>query len=128
MKNNYAINFVSGMLISLSVTFIIHLSILFLNGLSLFENMIAISYVVNFVMGAGIFLGLYYLRHRYKNHIGFLFIAGSLLKFLVFFVIFYPSFKQDGDITKLEFMSFFIPYLVCLIGETLAISKILNKA
>lgn len=127
MNKLFPLNFVATLLISLCVTFTIHLSILFLNDLPLLDNKIALSYIVNFLMALGIYLGLYYLKESYKNHIGFLFLGGSLLKFFVFFVLFHPLFKQDGDISRLEFFSFFAPYLVCLVVETFSLTKLLKN-
>ena len=53
-----------------------------------------------------------------KTQLGFLFIAGSFLKFLLFFLFFYPEFKSDGVIDQGEFASFFVPYFLALIVET----------
>lgn len=127
MNKLFPLNFVAALLISLCITFAIHLSILFLNDLPLLDNKIILSYIVNFSMALGIYLGLYYLKESYKNHIGFLFLGGSLLKFFVFFILFYPLFKQDGDISRLEFFSFFVPYLVCLVVETFSLTKLLKN-
>lgn len=70
---------------------------------------------------------LYLFRNKYKSQLGFLFLAGSVVKFAVFFIVFQPLFKQDGLISKLEFASFFVPYLTGLIIETISLSKWLNK-
>ena len=53
--------------------------------------------------------------------------AGSGLKFLLFFLLFYPSYKADGNMSTLEFISFFIPYAICLILEVSYLSKELNN-
>jgi F0F1-type ATP synthase assembly protein I len=79
-------------------------------------------------LAIAIFLFLYKMRKKHKDQLGFLFIAGSALKFAVFFLVFHPDFMLDGDINKLEFASFFIPYLLCLIIETLSLVKWLNKS
>jgi hypothetical protein len=67
------------------------------------------------------------MRNKYKSQLGFLFLAGSLLKFAVFFIVFYPIFKEDGQMSKLEFASFFVPYGMGLFLETISLSKWLNK-
>lgn len=51
---------------------------------------------------------------------------GSFVKFAVFLIWFYPIFKLDGHIDKLEFATFFVPYLVSLLFETRKLSTILN--
>ncbi|NER09883.1 hypothetical protein SAMN06265375_101596 [Muriicola jejuensis] len=89
------------------------------------SDMLFTSYYVNFLLAAGIFLLLYGLREKYKNQIGFLYMGGSLIKFLVFFIVFYPEYRTDGIVTRSEFGAFFIPYLICLIFETAYASKIL---
>ena len=62
-----------------------------------------------------------------KTQLGFLFMVGSALKFAVFFIVFQPIYKQDGEVSSLEFLAFFIPYTLCLIFETFSLSKLLNK-
>lgn len=111
----------------LFVVFLIHIGILNFLGLSLFDNKIVLSYVINFLLAAIIFTAIYRLKEKQKDNLGFLFIAGSFVKFLVFFLLFYPFFKADGNIDKLEFSSFFVPYIVCLVIETTSLSKFLNK-
>lgn len=104
----------------------LHLTVLYFKALPLLADLILWSYFLNFVMASSIFMALYLLRIRLKNQIGFLFLGGSMLKFLIFFLIFYPVYKADGEISNLEFAAFFIPYLVCLIMETFFTAKMLN--
>lgn len=58
---------------------------------------------------------------------GFIFMAGSALKFIVFFIFFYPDFKSDNHMATVEFASFFVPYAVCLTLEVTYLSKQLNN-
>jgi hypothetical protein len=95
--------------------------------LPLFDNKVILSYSVNYVLIIAVFGFLYLMRNKYKSQLGFLFLAGSLLKFAVFFIVFYPVFKEDGQMSKLEFASFFVPYSMGLFLETLSLSKWLNK-
>lgn len=53
--------------------------------------------------------------------------AGSFIKFGVFFLFFHPIYKQDSDMSKLEFGAFFIPYLTALVLETVFVSRLLKK-
>lgn len=119
--------FIVELLLGISIGFILHISLLYLLELPLFENSIIASYTVNILLALVIFTTLYLLKEKYKNQIGFLFMGGSFLKFLVFLIFFYPVFKHDGDITNLEFASFFVPYAICLLFETLGVIRILNK-
>jgi hypothetical protein len=114
--------------VSLALSFGIHLLVLHYLELPLFENRIILSYVVNFVLAASIFYALFYFKEKLKNSIGFLFMGGSFLKFIVFFLLFYPLYKSDGDIQKIEFATFFVPYAIALILETYFTSKMLNNS
>ena len=58
---------------------------------------------------------------------GFIFMAGSGLKFLFFFLLFYPEYNSDGEMQTIEFVTFFVPYAVCLILEVIYLSKQLNN-
>ena len=93
----------------------------------MFDNKIILSYVVNTILVILVFGALYFLRDKFKSQLGFLFLAGSLLKFAVFFIVFYPFYKLDESIIKLEFLAFFVPYSIGLILETFSLSKWLNK-
>ncbi|MDB4588539.1 hypothetical protein N9095_01010 [bacterium] len=125
--SNPFISFAIKTVILLTVVFAIHLLVLNVLQLSLFENRIVLSYIVNLVLVIVIFGILYLLKEKYKSQLGFLFLAGSLLKFVVFFILFYPFYKLDNIITKLEFAAFFVPYVIGLIIESVSLSKWLNK-
>ena len=62
-----------------------------------------------------------------NKFVGFVFLLGSGVKFLVYFLIFYPLFKQDGQLSRVEFFLFFIPYLISLVTETVALVKLLRS-
>lgn len=111
----------------LAVAFCIHIAILKSLQIPLFENKIVLSYVVNLALIVFIFGFLYVSKKKFKDQLGFLFIAGSALKFGMFFIVFYPFFKLDGHISKLEFAAFFVPYGLGLILETFSLVKWLNK-
>lgn len=111
----------------LGISFSLHL--LALNSLSfpLYENKIIASYLVNLILTIVIFIALIKLKERLAESLGYIFFVGSFLKFIVFFIVIYPSYKEDGDVTKLEFTSFFIPYAISLIFEVTFLVKTLNK-
>jgi len=118
----------SGFLILiLSVVFLIHISTLHFNNFPLFSSKIVAAYVVNIILAIGIYTLMLLLKNKYQSQLGFIFMLGSFIKFIIFFIVFYPSYKADGSISKLEFTAFFIPYLICLIIETTSLSKWLNK-
>lgn len=125
--NNAFLSFSIKATILIAVVFCIHLLLLNYFAFPLFENRIVLSYIINLILIIFIFGILYLLKEKYKSQLGFLFLAGSLLKFAVFFIVFYPVYKLDGSISKLEFASFFVPYGLGLIIETISLSKWLNK-
>lgn len=121
------LRFAIVLLATMAVTFVLHLCSLSALGYSLWADMIVLSYIINFLLALGIFLALYFFRNKLSNSLGFLFMAGSLLKFVVFFLVFYPTYKSDGELQRSEFAAFFVPYLVALILETFFASKMLQK-
>jgi F0F1-type ATP synthase assembly protein I len=111
---------------SLGILFLIHLQAQLYLNIPSGSDMLLLSYVLNFILALAIFIGLFALRNRLKNQIGFLYMGGSMLKFLVFFLVFYPGYRADGIVSKSEFAAFFVPYLLCLILETVYTAKMLN--
>jgi len=114
-------------LLVLLVVFAAHIGILHALALPLFQDKIIVSYIVNGAMAIVIVLVLYMLRKKYKHQLGFLFLGGSLLKFAVFFIFFYPYFHADDILSRTEFFSFFVPYAASLTLETIFLSKMLNN-
>ena len=126
MKNTFTV-FSIKLLSILSLAFILHILVLYFLGLPLFNDMIIEAYLINLALAIGIFGFLYKMKEKYGNQLGFLFLGGSFLKFIVFFIVFYPYYTLDGDVSSLEFSAFFIPYVLCLIIETVSLVKWLNK-
>lgn len=126
-KNNLLFQFLFFLGIGLLLAYGAHLFVLSSKGLPLSGNLIVRSYVVNGILAVAIFILLYRFRKKLKNQIGFLFMGGSLLKFVFFFLLFYPTYKSDGDMSGLEFAAFFVPYAVALFLETFFTSKMLKN-
>ncbi len=120
------LKFALTLLLALATVFSIHLGILYYMELPLFENRMVLAYVVNLALAVIIFFVLHRYRVKFQNALGFLFMGGSFLKFIAFFLMFYPAYKDDGKIQGIEFAAFFIPYVVALIFETIQTSKMLN--
>tara|TARA_R110002072_G_scaffold22615_1_gene79431 strand:+ start:270808 stop:271227 length:420 start_codon:yes stop_codon:yes gene_type:complete len=115
------------LLIVLVIVFGIHLLILSLLGLPLFSDRIVLSYVINYVL-AGIILWVVQSNlNKQSAHTGFIFMAGSGIKFLLFFIFFYPYYQNDEVMQTTEFAAFFTPYAVCLVLEVIYLSKLLNN-
>ncbi len=126
-KINPIVQFLALLIISLGLAFVLHITVLHSKGLPQFDNLIVLSYVVNCILAAAIFIVLYIFKAKLKNQIGFLFMGGSFLKFVFFFILFYPAYKADGEMGRLEFAAFFIPYGISLILETVYTAKMLKK-
>ncbi len=110
-----------------SVVFALHLLVLNLLGFPLLDNQIIACYLFNLIVAKVIVILLSLLQHKVAESLGYIFMLGSLVKFGLFFIIFYPNFKADGDVSRIEFFSFFVPYAICLIVEVVFLSKTLNK-
>ncbi len=121
-----SIIFLSILLVALLIAFGIHVATLSYKELPMFDNLIILSYLVNFILAAVI---LFFIERSFKkesSQTGFIFIAGSALKFLVFFIVFSPVYKADGEMRIVEFAAFFVPYAICLTLEVIYLSKQLN--
>ncbi|TJY34742.1 hypothetical protein [Pontimicrobium aquaticum] len=125
--NNTIVRFVILTVLVLGSVFALHLFLLNYLSLPLLDNKIILSYAINATLAIVIVTVLYLLKEKYKSQLGFLFMAGSALKFFVFFFVFYPYYNLDGDVETLEFFAFFLPYGLSLILETITLSKFLNK-
>lgn len=122
-----SITFLVLLLVVLLICFGIHIGILYLLNLDLFHHKIILSYSVNFAMAMIILIFIERSLLKKSSYSGFIFMAGSGLKFLVFFLLFYPAYKSDGIMETAEFTSFFVPYVVCLTLEVIYLSKQLNN-
>ncbi|WP_152286009.1 hypothetical protein [Flavicella marina] len=110
-----------------AVFFYIHTQVLIHLGYLPYANMLIQGYFANVILAIFIVVALLFLKRKFNDQLGFLFMAGSLLKFAVFFIFFSPEFRADGEISRLEFLSFFVPYLFCLFLETFEVIRILNS-
>lgn len=113
--------------VTLMVFFCVHYAYLLLMVSNFETSDIGLTYMINFILGIGITYGLYKLRTKYAHSLGFIFMGGSMFKFLVFFLAIQPLYTADGVVSGLEFGFFFIPYGVSLAFETMFISQILNE-
>lgn len=122
-----AFGFVLALALTNAIGLAVHLSILSSLGLPLWDNMLVAAYGINAFLALGIGLGLYRLRKKFVQSMGFIFLAGTALKFLVFFLVFNPIYKEDGVVERTEFITFFIPYVLNLVVETTFLVRVLNK-
>jgi len=121
------LKFLLSLTISLILAFFSHIAILNYLHTPILDNKIIAAYLVNFFLAIGIYYGLLLLKSKYNDQLGFLYMIGSFMKFIVFFLIFNPSYKLDGEMDSFEFAAFFIPYGISLLFETLGVIKFLKK-
>ena len=124
---NSSFKFLLFLAILLLIVFGIHLFALSFTDHSLFGNQIILSYAVNYLLAAVVLIVVEKTLNKNSAQAGFVFMAGSALKFLVFFLVFYPIYKADDEMQGVEFATFFIPYAICLITEVIYLSKQLNN-
>lgn len=120
------LNFVTTLAVVLSGVFVVHVGVLLYLNLIWSNHLLLESYLSNYSVTALIFLLLFTFRKKYRDQLGFLFMGGSFLKFAMFFVFFAPTYRTDGEIQTTEFLAFFVPYIVCLVVETLRIIRLVN--
>ena len=84
-------------------------------------------YVMNYITGVAIVSALIFLSKNKGEVLGFVFMAGSLLKFAVFFMVFYPELHENDASKKSTFILFFIPYILSAITEVWYLIRFLNK-
>ncbi|MDC8002381.1 DUF6168 family protein [Aequorivita todarodis] len=121
------LKFLTVLLLVIMGVFALHLFILQNLELPIFADSIVLSYILNYAMAATILIFIQSKFNKKSSHTGFIFLAGSGLKFLVFFLVFYPFYKEDGTMSTTEFAAFFVPYATCLILEVAFLSKQLNN-
>ncbi|WNH08587.1 DUF6168 family protein [Thalassobellus suaedae] len=109
-----------------AIAFFIHLLVNNLISQSFDTNQLIYSYCINVVLACSAILVLFLLKKKLKDQLGFIFMGASMLKFVFFFLLLYPEYNSDGNLSRLEFFTFFIPYVVCLITESIILSKFLN--
>ena len=123
MISSYFWRFFLTAVILLSISFYIHSSFVSLQ----LESAMIQSYSVNLVLGIIVFIIIEIYKKTHTNIVGFIFLAGSLLKFLVYFVYIYPLLTKTGELTKPKFFVFFIPYAICLIVEIIFLVRLMKK-
>lgn len=108
----------------LLVVFLIHTQVF---SFSANENKLATAYIVNAFLAITIYVVINIVIKNKPEIAGFVFMGGSGLKFLFFFLFFYPAYKEDDKMTKAEFLSFFTPYAICLFTEVCFLIKRLKQ-
>ena len=122
-----SICFLILLFIILCTVFAVHLVSLSLIELPIFDNRIITSYIINYLLAVLLFVIIQSNINKQSNNTAFIFMLGSGIKFVVFFIVLYPYYQENGIMEKPEFAAFFVPYATCLILEVLFLSKQLNN-
>lgn len=125
--NRKSLFFLLLLVLLLLLVFGAHVLVLHFLDYDVFGNQIILSYSINYLLAAVILFIIEKTLNKNSAQAGFVFMAGSALKFLVFFLVFYPVYKEDDQMQTAEFAAFFIPYATCLIAEVIYLSKQLNN-
>ncbi|HMQ43843.1 MAG TPA: hypothetical protein PKC63_05785 [Mariniflexile sp.] len=126
MRKLLIVNILTILGVSIS-SYFIYVWILQYTKTDVLKSQIILAYVINTLLAIAIMWALFAFRKKFKDLLGFVFMMGSFVKFAFFFVFFYPIYHSDGIITRQEFLSFFVPYVICLIAETLTSIRLLNQ-
>ncbi|NEQ49870.1 MAG: hypothetical protein F6K11_07025 [Leptolyngbya sp. SIO3F4] len=121
------IAFIAAVLIINAAVFGIHAGARELLSLPMFAHRMTDAYLFNTVLGILITGTLFLFRYRFASSLGFIFFGSSLLKFGLFFAFFYPYYLEDGDVSRGEFGTFFVPYALNLILETYFLVRVMNR-
>ena len=124
--NNFVLKFALISFIVLGVSLCVHYEIISRLDLVFNISTFFICYAVNYFLALAIFIVIDKIRVNQTELVGYIFLFGSLLKFLVYFTLIYPIFLAEGPLTKFKFLFFFIPYAICLISEVTFLVKLLN--
>jgi hypothetical protein len=92
-----------------------------------FSNNLILNYCFNYLLTIIFFGVLIYYKERKSEQLGFIFLFSSLLKFILFFFFIYPDIQALNGMKNLGFVSFFVPYSICLFTEIYFLIKLLNK-
>ena len=124
-----SISYLSLLLLgSLGVTYIVHLQVFSLKGVSGFNDQVLGFYIMNLLMSLATGIGIIYLSLPKSEITGFVFMGGSLLKFASFFILFYGQLSTESEIRKIQFISFYVPYALSLAIEVWYLIRHLNKS
>jgi hypothetical protein len=109
------------LIVSSSLAFALHLWLVFAFEIDFPISQIIWAYVANVLLTSGLIVWLLNLPEKYNTSLGYFFLYGSFAKAIMFFVLFYPGYRADGEVSRPEFSAFFVPYAICLVVETTAL-------
>ena len=124
MKSN---KFIFTLFIVLAITFGLQIWVTHEMNFSFSISKIGISYTINYFIAIAIFKLFTVFINKKSEILGFIFLFGSLFKFLIYFLVLRPIISETESISKVEFSFFFIPYAICLIIEIYFLVNVLRS-
>ena len=85
------------------------------------------TYFSNFLLAALAILTIYKFRISHTASLGYIFLATSLLKLIVFPLLIQPILVEQCPNPTHAFILFFVPYFVALMIEISVLIKLLNR-
>ncbi|MGY5355422.1 DUF6168 family protein [Wenyingzhuangia sp. IMCC45467] len=86
---------------------------------------VKIAYLVNAIASLSMCSAILFLKKKYEDHIGFVFLGLSVVKMILLFVLLNPT-NNVGEVVKADALAFFIPFGLNLVLEQIFIVKMLK--
>jgi hypothetical protein len=125
--SRFILSFTSKLGLVLVCVGLMHYLAFELQDIQLNLKMWAFTYLSNFLLAALAILTIYKFRMSHTSSLGYIFLATSLLKLIVFPLLIQPILLEQCPNSTHAFLLFFIPYFVALMVEISVLIKLLNS-
>lgn len=128
MKNtSFALSFAIQLFVVLSLVLALHILYHYLWGSTISWTAWSLAYLSNFGMTFLATLAIYQFRKSHTESLGYIFLAGSLIKLLAFAVFIQPLLTIHYTEKSSAFFLFFVPYAFALAVEIRVLIRLLNR-
>ena len=124
--SRFILSFTSKLGLVLVCVGLMHYLAFELQDIRLNLKMWVFTYLSNFLLAALAILMIYKFRISHTASLGYIFLATSLLKLIVFPLFIQPILVEQCSSSTHVFFLFFIPYFVALVVEISVLIKLLN--
>ncbi len=125
--SRFIISFASKLGLILVCVGLMHYLAFELQDIRLNLKMWVFTYLTNFLLAALAILTIYKFRITHTASLGYIFLATSLLKLIVFPLFIQPILVEQCPNSTHVFILFFIPYFMALMVEISVLIKLLNR-
>ena len=126
--SRFILSFASKLGLVLVCVGLMHYLAFELQDIRLNLKMWAFTYLSNFLLAALAILTIYKFRISHTASLGYIFLATSLLKLIVFPLFIQPILVEQCPNSAHAFLLFFIPYFMALMVEISVLIKLLNQS